>query len=78
MTSILMEPAAAIFHRRNVVFDNGTDPDFDEFPEESPHAQSNPRSRSRAIRNGGAGQLAAFMGPSSLMIYFADFHFLWK
>jgi hypothetical protein len=51
MTGIRMQPAIAIPHRRNIVFDNATDPDSSEFPEDIAHTQSDHRSRSRAIRN---------------------------
>jgi hypothetical protein len=51
MSSILTSPATAIPHRRTIAFDYGTDPDFGEFPENRAHTQSEPRSRSRAIRN---------------------------
>jgi hypothetical protein len=53
MTGIHIQPVIAIPHRTNIVFDNGTDPESGEFPEDSAHAQSDPRSRLRwrAIRN---------------------------
>jgi hypothetical protein len=49
MTGIRMQPAIAIRHRRNITFDNGTDPDSGKFPEEPARPPSDPQSR--AIRN---------------------------
>jgi hypothetical protein len=51
MAGILTSRAIAIPHRRKIACDNGTDPDFSEFSEDPAHTPSDPRSRSRAIRN---------------------------
>jgi hypothetical protein len=48
MTGIRSSQAIAIPHQRMIAFDNGTDPDFGEFPEDPAHIQSDSRSRTLA------------------------------
>jgi hypothetical protein len=49
MICIHSSPAIVIPHQRKIAFDNETDPDFSEFPDDPAHTQSD--SRSRAIQN---------------------------
>jgi hypothetical protein len=49
MAGIHNSPVIVIPHQRKIAFDNGTDPDFGEFPDDPAHTQSD--SRSRTIQN---------------------------